>query len=151
DPQALETFRRSRLDWTEIERPPHDGVLALYRDGLWLRHTLAPEGVSGQVAPGRVRAIDPATIAMRRRRRVGGDLLVVARLAGAGAVTVPIAAGGPWRVRLSTEADHVVADPAPARIHDESGRLVVSFERPGAVVLEPVDAPGGVAGPGSAA
>jgi maltooligosyltrehalose trehalohydrolase len=31
DPQAPETFERSRLDWTELEREPHAGLLAWYR------------------------------------------------------------------------------------------------------------------------
>ncbi|HEX8441743.1 malto-oligosyltrehalose trehalohydrolase [Archangium sp.] len=39
DPQALETFTRSKLDWSEAERPEHAGVLALYRELLHLRAT----------------------------------------------------------------------------------------------------------------
>jgi maltooligosyltrehalose trehalohydrolase len=39
DPQAPETFTRSKLDWSEAERPPHAGVLALYRELLRLRAT----------------------------------------------------------------------------------------------------------------
>jgi maltooligosyltrehalose trehalohydrolase len=37
DPQAPSTFERSRLDWSERERPPHATVLQLYRDLLALR------------------------------------------------------------------------------------------------------------------
>jgi malto-oligosyltrehalose trehalohydrolase len=37
DPQAEETFRRSKLRWDETDRPPHAGLLALYREGLHLR------------------------------------------------------------------------------------------------------------------
>ncbi|ATB35415.1 malto-oligosyltrehalose trehalohydrolase [Cystobacter fuscus] len=37
DPQALETFTRSKLDWNEASRPAHAGVLALYRELLRLR------------------------------------------------------------------------------------------------------------------
>jgi maltooligosyltrehalose trehalohydrolase len=39
DPQAVETFERSRLDWGEAERPPHAQVRALYRELLRLRAT----------------------------------------------------------------------------------------------------------------
>jgi maltooligosyltrehalose trehalohydrolase len=40
DPQALETFRRSKLRWEELKRTPHTSVLALYRDCLRLRRKL---------------------------------------------------------------------------------------------------------------
>ena len=39
DPQALETFTRSRLDWSEAQRPPHAPVRVLYRELLRLRAT----------------------------------------------------------------------------------------------------------------
>lgn len=39
DPQALETFERSRLDWGEPHQPSHAGVLTLYRELLALRAT----------------------------------------------------------------------------------------------------------------
>jgi maltooligosyltrehalose trehalohydrolase len=39
DPQAEETFTRSKLDWAEAERPEHAGVRALYRELLRLRAT----------------------------------------------------------------------------------------------------------------
>jgi len=37
DPQAEETFVRSRLDWTEIAREPHASLLAWHRDLIALR------------------------------------------------------------------------------------------------------------------
>jgi maltooligosyltrehalose trehalohydrolase len=37
DPQDPETFRRSRLDWSEPGREPHARVLAWYRDLMALR------------------------------------------------------------------------------------------------------------------
>jgi maltooligosyltrehalose trehalohydrolase len=37
DPQSAETFISSQLDWTELQRPPHAGVLALYRACIALR------------------------------------------------------------------------------------------------------------------
>ncbi|HEV2132462.1 MAG TPA: malto-oligosyltrehalose trehalohydrolase, partial [Longimicrobiaceae bacterium] len=39
DPQAPETFLRSKLRWEEREEPPHAGVLRLYRELLALRRT----------------------------------------------------------------------------------------------------------------
>jgi maltooligosyltrehalose trehalohydrolase len=40
DPQDEATFLRSKLDWTELEKPEHRQVLALYRAGLKLRREL---------------------------------------------------------------------------------------------------------------
>ena len=40
DPQDPATFERSKLDWEEPARPPHGGVLQLYRDLLALRPQL---------------------------------------------------------------------------------------------------------------
>jgi maltooligosyltrehalose trehalohydrolase len=37
DPAAAATFEASRLDWSEREREPHRGALALHRDLLTLR------------------------------------------------------------------------------------------------------------------
>jgi maltooligosyltrehalose trehalohydrolase len=39
DPQALSTFERSKLRWTEREQPRHRETLELYRAALWLRRT----------------------------------------------------------------------------------------------------------------
>ena len=40
DPQAEETFLRSRLDWGEAQRPPHDGLLAWHEALIALRGRL---------------------------------------------------------------------------------------------------------------
>ncbi len=37
DPQAEDTFRRSKLDWTKLDRSPHRELHALYRELLRLR------------------------------------------------------------------------------------------------------------------
>jgi maltooligosyltrehalose trehalohydrolase len=39
DPQDPETFRRSKLDWSELSREPHARLLAWYRDLLALRRS----------------------------------------------------------------------------------------------------------------
>jgi maltooligosyltrehalose trehalohydrolase len=41
DPQSIDTFERSRLDWTEISRPPHDEILRWYRQLIELRKRFA--------------------------------------------------------------------------------------------------------------
>ena len=53
DPQAEETFLRSKLRWRERERDPHRGTLALYRELLQLRNrepALQPTGRDGFAA-----------------------------------------------------------------------------------------------------
>jgi maltooligosyltrehalose trehalohydrolase len=40
DPQDPATFERSRLDWTELEREPHSGLLQWHRDLVRLRRRL---------------------------------------------------------------------------------------------------------------
>ncbi len=64
DPQDEATFRRSKLDWQEAERAPHDGMRALYRELLRLRRELPTLGA-------RAKALC--------RARVDGSLLRVAR------------------------------------------------------------------------
>ncbi len=44
DPQALETFTRSKLDWSELEKPEHASVLAFYRCCFALRAELLGDG-----------------------------------------------------------------------------------------------------------
>jgi maltooligosyltrehalose trehalohydrolase len=48
DPQAIETFERSRLAWDELHREPHRGLLDWYRRLIQLRRTV-PELLNGQL------------------------------------------------------------------------------------------------------
>ncbi|MBI5161980.1 MAG: malto-oligosyltrehalose trehalohydrolase [Micrococcales bacterium] len=47
DPQDPGTFERSRLDWSERDEPPHDRVLAAYRELLRLRRATPELGGVG--------------------------------------------------------------------------------------------------------
>jgi maltooligosyltrehalose trehalohydrolase len=49
DPQDLASFERSRLDWSEVEREPHAGLLGLHRELLRLRRELGAELRAGPV------------------------------------------------------------------------------------------------------
>ena len=116
DPQAPATFERSVLDWDEPRRPPHDGVLALYRDLLALRPGLG--------APMHVEAPTDTTLVVDRPP-----------------VHVPIALEGRARfdlpaglaVGLHTEQGGYTSDPRPPSFTGET----LSFVRPGAAVLRP--------------
>lgn len=125
DPQAVETWEASRLQWDEVTRDPHRRMLQLYRRMLELRRTypaLQQREVSGGAAI--INALDDDTILVTR-----GTLQCVARLHGAGTVALP----GAWSLLLDSEAPEFAADGQPPELDSRAGQL--TFRRPGAVVL----------------
>ncbi|WP_164017885.1 malto-oligosyltrehalose trehalohydrolase [Pyxidicoccus trucidator] len=99
DPQALETFTRSRLDWHEAEQPEHVGVRALYRELL------------------RLRASEPALKAPRPgghdARALGPDALVLERLGGGQGLQVIVSVRGTLEHRVPPGAELVLWSEAP--------------------------------------
>jgi maltooligosyltrehalose trehalohydrolase len=73
DPQAEETFLRSKLDWTEPEQPDHAKILNLYRSGLKMRRELF-RGVNPSRDQWTVEAQERAVII---RYQLGGRLVSV--------------------------------------------------------------------------
>jgi maltooligosyltrehalose trehalohydrolase len=73
DPQAEETFLRSKLDWTEPERPEHAKILNLYRSGLKMRRELF-RGVNPSRDQWKVEAQERAVVI---RYQIGGRLVSV--------------------------------------------------------------------------
>lgn len=139
DPQAESTFRASGLDWGEVTREPHAGVLALYRRLLALRraeHALRHPAAGGFT----IDAVGEDTLAVCRRAPDGEALLVIVRLRGEGPVDLRHAAiaalpdGHVWNLVLTTEQAPYVADARPLEV-DAAGP-VVRFGRPGAVVFK---------------
>ena len=80
DPQARETFTRSRLDWSEPTRPEHAGVRALYQELLRLRATdpLLKNRSRGAFD---ARALGPSALVLERRGP-GGALHVFVNVKG---------------------------------------------------------------------
>jgi maltooligosyltrehalose trehalohydrolase len=136
DPQALETFERSRLDWSEREREPHASALRLYQALLRLRRS-EPLLRWSEGDTQRATALDDDTIELHRER--GDDAIVlVARLRGEGEVEVqpPEALeAGTWRVLLTTEDEGFASDAVAIATDYEEGSLRLRFARPGAVLL----------------
>ncbi len=136
DPQAPETFARSRLQWRERDRMPHAGVHALYRALLHLRAT-EPALAGNQ--PCSVAAVGARSL-MVTRRAAAGDTLLLAVHVGAGeriALPAPGAAAGPWAPVLTTE-DPAFAGPderAPIDLDLDQVAPAVRFPRAGAVLL----------------
>jgi maltooligosyltrehalose trehalohydrolase len=75
DPQARETFDRTRLRWDEIDRAPHREMLRWYRSLIALRKIHAPQSVAGAAI-----AYDEAQMTFCVQR---GNLLVACNLATA--------------------------------------------------------------------
>jgi maltooligosyltrehalose trehalohydrolase len=132
DPQALQTFERSRLPWHELHEPEHASILRLYQRVIGLRATSAPMRTSDR-ASFDARALDAETILVLRRD--GGERVwIVIRLAGAGTATICGAAAA--HTLLTTEDPDVTVDPAPIEITARGEHAEVRFKRPGAVILQ---------------
>jgi maltooligosyltrehalose trehalohydrolase len=99
DPQAEETFTRSKLDWDERERMPHAGILALHRALLHLRRTHPALRRRDRDAFA-VHALGPHALSLLRTGDDGNALLLVVSLGGALETELP---PGPWALYLATE------------------------------------------------
>ena len=134
DPQAFETFARSRLPWDEADREPHASVRRLYDALLHLRRRLRP------VPSGAVGARALGTSAVGFTRATDERLLVVVvRLSGTGWVECPEDLVDPtrgWNLGLTTEDAAFAPDRAPVHLERAPGGVRLRFSRAGAVTLE---------------
>jgi maltooligosyltrehalose trehalohydrolase len=121
DPQAPATFERSVLDWDEPRRPPHSGVLGLYRDLLVIRADIT----KAQADTDRGLTAEAPTDTTLRIDRAPYRALI--NLEGPATMNLP--AGAP--VLLHTEQGGYTSDPRPPAFSEET----ISFVRPGAVLL----------------
>jgi maltooligosyltrehalose trehalohydrolase len=142
DPQALDTFLHSRLDWEERTAEPHASTLRLYRALLSLRRTEAAFDWSAH-ATQHARPAGPDAVIVRRDAS-GAAALVIARLRGEGELAVDASdAPAPrhmrWDLAFTTEDAAFAPDPAPIAVDlstPETPR--VRFSRPGALVLRAI-------------
>ncbi|HEX8670733.1 MAG TPA: glycogen debranching protein GlgX [Longimicrobium sp.] len=139
DPQSPATFERSRLRWEERERPPHEGILALYRTLLRLRreHPALQRHAREDFT---IAVLGEDGVALRRRGAAGEpDLMVIANFGDS--LSADLAAldetrpEAGWRLLLSTEEARFGGETegSPATLSRE-GRL--EMRGAGAVVLE---------------
>ncbi len=140
DPQAVDTFERSRLNWNERDAPEHRTVLELYRALIALRLDHPALAASSDLA-GCAFAIDDDTVALRRGEGTS-VFWVVARFRSGGTVRLDVVAesagdaGSGWDVVLTTEEPLFAGDPLPPDI-DAGGEIpVIHFKRAGAVILK---------------
>jgi maltooligosyltrehalose trehalohydrolase len=99
DPQAPDTFNRSRLDWSEAEKPEHAGVRALYRELLRLRATEP--------------ALKEARVGAHDARALGAGAVLLERRGGGQAFQVIVAVRGSVEHRVPPGAELVLWSEAP--------------------------------------
>ena len=106
NPQELETFARSKLNWSELDEPPHAEIFEWYRQVIHLRHA----NRSRPDRRGRIKAAVNADPKAGSLRFVHGDVLCAFNFAAA-----------PQRVRMPTgEWDLVLrSDMKAAQLADE--------------------------------
>ncbi len=131
DPQAAETFGRSKLRWEERALAPHSGVLRLYTDLLALRSAHPALRERGRDAY-TVTPVGEGALLLERRAPGGEALLLAVSLTGPAHITLGAARRGGWRVRLDSEAADYGGDGRPAVLDFETLRL----DGPRAVLLE---------------
>ena len=139
DPQARETFTRSKLDWSERERMPHAGVLALHRELLALRRA-HPAFRRHDRSSFAATDVGERAVALRRTADDGSALLLVASFGDALSVdlnrregtSAPNGAG--WELLLSTEEGRFGGE-SEGEVARLSRSGVLEMDGPGAVVL----------------
>jgi maltooligosyltrehalose trehalohydrolase len=130
DPQAPETFERSRLRWEE--RQPNSGVVRLHQDLLRLRRT---DTVLQRADRLRTAALPiGGSVLAVRRWDDSGERLLLANVGEALAIDLndlwlaPAARPGHWRCLVSTARRRYSGEPR-ARVHRlDVGRVVVPTE-----------------------
>lgn len=138
DPQAIETFLASKLNWDEITKPEHASMLRLYRRLLHLRRT-EPALRSTARAGVAIEALDEATILMCRLG-ASPPLLFVVRLRGAGHIDLagrlpPTLADFRWEIVLTTEDDSFTMEANRPTVDLSANAPAIAFAGAAAVIL----------------
>jgi maltooligosyltrehalose trehalohydrolase len=139
DPQAVETFEASRLDWDERRREPHLSTLRFFSQLLHIRRNepaLRSSACSGELC---IEALDEDVLALRRAADSGEAVLAVVRLRRDGRVTLHghevarVPEGAAWECLLTTEDEPFTSDRTPMKVRTSPPE--VHFQRPGAAVF----------------
>lgn len=102
DPQSAQTFEQCKLDWAKLARPPHSGVLRLYRDLLALRRQRPCLGECRKDLTTASAHEKERWLVIVRGHPSGGNILFVAHLAGDPAPMRIAVPEGKWRRLLWT-------------------------------------------------
>ena len=140
DPQARETFTRSKLDWAERDQPPHDGILSLYRALLHLRHD-HPALRRRDRDSFAVAELGSDALALRRKGEDGAAMLLVASFGDSPVSVAPGSMdetrspdGMAWELHLCTEEGRFGGE-AEGELTSLSPEGRLELRGPGAVVL----------------
>ena len=137
DPQASETFERSRLIWEERDSAASQGLLRLHQSLLRLRRAelSGPGTEAARVAalPNR-NGVAMELTGSRREHLVLVQLRASGRV-DIGALDRPLTEAR-WRCILTTEDERFCPDPKPVACRLDGPSPNVEFSRPGAVILE---------------
>ena len=106
DPQAPKTFMRSKLEWPELAREPHRGILEWHRDLIRLRAQM-PELRDGRMDLTDVRFDEKARWITVTRGRV----TIACSLASA-AQSIPLPAIAPLRLAMASDPRITIQDSA---------------------------------------
>ncbi len=117
DPQDAATFERSRLDWSELEREPHAGLLEWHRSLIRLRRE-TPALWAGPAAEATYDDEARWLVVARPGSRVAVNLFDDERL-------VPLDGTLPWSVALAS-ADGVVLEDGSVRLPSMSAAVLLS-------------------------
>jgi maltooligosyltrehalose trehalohydrolase len=110
DPQAIETFERSKIPWGLIEQPPHNAIFRLYRDLIALRKQW-PCLANGRKDLTRVEIAEEAPSLRMDRADPSGCRAVLFCNFGAESLPIDLDHDG-WRLGLST-SDRGESDTVP--------------------------------------
>jgi maltooligosyltrehalose trehalohydrolase len=109
NPQALETFERSKLDWSELHKGSHAELYDWYRELIRLRRNNVAQNVEQRVdqsgTPPKVKAEVAFNADAGWLTLVHGGLLAVFNFADR-PQSVPMPGGGHWRLALQSDAAH---------------------------------------------
>jgi maltooligosyltrehalose trehalohydrolase len=132
DPQATETFERSKVDWSLREVGEHAATLALYRTLLRLRRDLPAlsDPTAGEVEVA-VHGTDTISYARAVPGRPGSEMLVVLHT---GDEPVHLAVVGSWDLALDT-ADTAHGGPGGTVVTAGEGRTELVVPGPAALLL----------------
>jgi maltooligosyltrehalose trehalohydrolase len=102
DPQELETFRRSKLEWGLAERGDHREMFALYRDLLALRRGHPALTDFRREAASVWHHEERCWLILHRGQPGGEGVLLIANFADIPGEIIPPALEGSWRLELCT-------------------------------------------------
>lgn len=136
DPQGIEAFSRSKLNWMELTRRPHEGIYRLYRDALRIRAT-HPVLQAAPRTDWNCVAVEPGVLLLRWKEGAS-EWLLVASLLTSRALSIDLhqelLAPHPERWTVVLDSNHSTYGAVATGISELNGDMLM-LNTPGAVLL----------------